>query len=368
MKRAVKINLSKFATKDKLRKLDNLFKAYRSAVNFFIKSLWVEQGKLDKATLARLQNTRLSERFKSQALKQAIEIIISTKKSAKALKHYASMPIFNGAMILDAKFIALEPGKNSFDLWLKISTLKKGKRTWLPLRKTKVLNKWLSVQNAKLVQGAGIKKDKFGKWFAIIWVSLPDKQPKNQGDVVGLDFGFNKLIALSTGVTSGGDIKRLCKKAAAKKQGSKAKQRTRSEIRNYINRQLKLLPFSNMRVLVIEDLRNIKQGKKKNRSKKFRRNLSTWTIGYAQRRIKTLTEENRVLLGLSNPYKSSQKCSVCGCVDRNNRNNERFLCTACGHADDADTNAARNHRSYWLASLESAKTAENHLCNNSQRL
>jgi putative transposase len=42
-------------------------------------------GKLDKATLGRLKQTRLSERYKSQALKQAIEIVITTKKSAKEL-------------------------------------------------------------------------------------------------------------------------------------------------------------------------------------------------------------------------------------------------------------------------------------------
>lgn len=363
MRRAIKINISKFATKDKLRRLDALAQSYRGAVNFFVKSLWSDHGNLDKATLARLQNTRLSERFKSQALKQAIEIVISTKKAAKAIKRFASVPKFNGSMVLDAKFITLEPGRNTFDLWMKVSTLKSGKRMWLPLRKTKILNKWLALPDAKLIQGAVLKKDWLGRWIAILCVEIPNQKSKSFGEIIGLDFGFNKLIALSNGVSFGDDIKRLSKKSANKKPGSKKRQRTRAEIKNYINRQLKLLPFASTRILVIEDLRNIKRGKRKNRSRSFRRNLSTWAIGHARKRIEMLTQENRVLLGVSNPYKSSQKCSICGCVDRTNRKNERFLCTACGHAEDADTNAARNHVSDWLASLESATTAKNEACN-----
>lgn len=363
MRRAVKINISKFTTKSKLRKLNALYESYRGAINFFIKSLWHERGKLDKVTLARLQNTRLSERYKSQALKQAIETVIATKKSAKALKRKAKVPNFNGGMVLDAKFVSIEDGRNSFDIWLKLSTLKSGKRTWFPLCKTKMFNKWMSLPLAKLIQGACLTKNKSGDWYAVLWIELPDLPEKTNGEVVGCDVGFNALFALSSGQLIGEEIKRLSKKAARKVAGSKARQKARSEVKNYINRQFKLLPWSEMQTLVLEDLRGIKHGKRKNRSRTFRRNLSAWAVGYVRSRAEMLAQENRVHLGYSNPYKSSQECSQCGCVDRKNRCGDWFLCVRCGHAENADTNAAKNHRTRFLGSLESPKTAQNEHCN-----
>jgi len=44
-----------------------------------------------------------------------------------------------------------------------------------------------------------------------------------------------------------------------------------------------------------------------------------------------------------NPTYTSQKCSVCGHVSKENRKSQTvFKCVACGHAENADLNAARN--------------------------
>ena len=43
-----------------------------------------------------------------------------------------------------------------------------------------------------------------------------------------------------------------------------------------------------------------------------------------------------------NPAYTSQTCHQCGHVDKENRKQSDFKCTACGHADDADVNAALN--------------------------
>jgi putative transposase len=39
---------------------------------------------------------------------------------------------------------------------------------------------------------------------------------------------------------------------------------------------------------------------------------------------------------------TSQRCSRCQAVDARSRRDRMFRCTACGHADDADVNAACN--------------------------
>jgi len=43
-----------------------------------------------------------------------------------------------------------------------------------------------------------------------------------------------------------------------------------------------------------------------------------------------------------NPRYTSQTCSKCQYVDKNSRNGEKFICTNCGHIDDANSQAARN--------------------------
>ncbi|MDE0302358.1 MAG: transposase, partial [Gammaproteobacteria bacterium] len=42
------------------------------------------------------------------------------------------------------------------------------------------------------------------------------------------------------------------------------------------------------------------------------------------------------------PAYTSQTCHRCGHVDKDNRKDSDFKCTACGHTDDADVNAALN--------------------------
>jgi len=73
MRRACKLTL-KHITQTKHRAIQNLLEAYRGAVNTYIRSLWQNPGGLDKITLARLPDnqTRLSNRYKAQALKQAL--------------------------------------------------------------------------------------------------------------------------------------------------------------------------------------------------------------------------------------------------------------------------------------------------------
>ena len=44
------------------------------------------------------------------------------------------------------------------------------------------------------------------------------------------------------------------------------------------------------------------------------------------------------------PDYTSQLCPVCSNLDPDNRNGKIFLCTCCGHRDDADHNASVNIR------------------------
>lgn len=43
-----------------------------------------------------------------------------------------------------------------------------------------------------------------------------------------------------------------------------------------------------------------------------------------------------------NPKNTSRRCFACGRVDRASRKGPLYVCTTCGHEDDADLNAAKN--------------------------
>ena len=50
-----------------------------------------------------------------------------------------------------------------------------------------------------------------------------------------------------------------------------------------------------------------------------------------------------VTLSLVHPEYTSQECSVCGCIDKENRTSQdRFCCVACGHTEDADFQSPKN--------------------------
>ncbi len=210
MRRAVKVSLA-FATQEKKRQINALMEAYRAAVNFYIRSLWKDRGKLDKATLARLKHTRLSERYKYQALKQALEIVVATKKSAKELGVTATCPNFNGSAVLDAKFVSIEDGQGSFDRAIKLSTLNRGKRITLLTKKTAPFNKWNEWPGSRLVQGCALSEDSLILWFAI------PETVKTEGSVLGIDSGIHKLISDFNGDHYGKEFKKVRDKIRRRK-------------------------------------------------------------------------------------------------------------------------------------------------------
>ncbi|WP_373528622.1 zinc ribbon domain-containing protein [Nostoc sp.] len=51
-------------------------------------------------------------------------------------------------------------------------------------------------------------------------------------------------------------------------------------------------------------------------------------------------KSGKPVLGI-NPKYTSQECSVCGHISKDNRDGEKFICVQCGHIDHADTQASR---------------------------
>jgi IS605 OrfB family transposase len=349
MRRACKVTL-KYLTKSKKQHISALLQAYRGAVQFYINRLWKTKGGLNKETLALLKNTRLSERYKSNALKQALEIVIGTKRAAKVTGKQASKPIFNGFAILDAKFVSVEKGKGSFDLVIRLSSLHKGYKITIPTKKTSIINKWI-FRGGKFIQGCALSENDL-----VVWVELPIQTLKKEGKVIGIDIGNNKLIADSDGKFYGTDFIAIRDKVKRREPGSKGKHQAISERDHYIDKIVKQLPWEDLRVLGVEDLKNVKKGKSKNRNKQFRKAMAPWTYRHVLNRIKCLAEENRVRLLLVDPANTSRTCPACGGVSKNSRKGENFICVFCNHKGDADTIGAQNVLARTLLALGSVES------------
>lgn len=333
MRRAVKVTL-KFATAKKRRAIDALLSRYRSAVNFYIRSLWNERGKLDTPTLARLQSTELSARYKSQALKQALEIVVSTRKAAKAIGKPATCPVFSGSATLDAKFVSIEDGRGSFDLIVKVSSLVPGKRITIPTKHTAVTRKWLA--RGQFIQGCSIREDSL-----TLWIEVPDEPPK-EGRTLGVDIGINKLLSDSDGNHYGIEFKAISAKIRRSKPKSKARYRHYAERTNFINRVVNLLPWTFLSVIGVEALCDMKRGKQKRRGKAFRKAIAPWVYRRVLDRISHKATENRVRLIAVEPAYTSQTCPTCHTVSRESRRGEKFQCVACNCSGDADYIGALN--------------------------
>jgi len=123
---------------------------------------------------------------------------------------------------------------------------------------------------------------------------------------------------------------------------SKAFKRALKERDNKIGQSINLIPFNEIKLVVAEDLKNVKHGSKGKIHKKFNNKLQRWAYAKVLYMLSLRCEENGIYFKKVNPSYTSQICSSCGFKHRDNRKGEKFLCLKCGKEFDADFNAALN--------------------------
>jgi len=337
MLRAVKVSL-RLATQTKLGRLLALRREVQSCTQAYIDMIWTDGGKLDAATLNRVPGGSLSYRHRSNCLKVALETVSTTRKASRATGNRASKPQIRGALCLSSLVAKIEKSKGSFDWVLKISSLSKGNPIIIPFKGHARLNHWLVRSGAKILQGCTL-----GDGWAALWINVP-VAPLKSGPALGVDIGINKLVMDSNGEHYGADIKAVMARVRRAKPGSKGKRRACWARRDYINREVKRLPWDHIGTIGVENLKNLKAGKRSGRGKKFRKAVAPWTYRQVVERIKMLAEENRVRLVSVDPRNTSRVCPRCGTSAAENRRGESFRCTGpnCNYSADADLVGALN--------------------------
>lgn len=190
---------------------------------------------------------------------------------------------------------------------------------------------------------------------------------------VGIDMGVVQFATLSNGavIAPKNSFKQLSEKLAvnqrrlkhkAKFSANWQKQQTKvrklhttiANVRNDFLHQTSTAISKNHAMIVMEDLKVTNMSKSSKRTletpgkqvaQKSGLNRSILDQGWGEFRRQLeykLSWQGGIMLFVPPAY-TSQTCSTCGHIDKDNRKTQsEFACTACGHTDNADINAAKN--------------------------
>jgi len=332
MLRSSKLNIN-YANKGKLETLDTLMDEMTCVVNLFIDVLWAKQEFRTKYPDFKV-DTWLSARLQQCLGKQALEIVKSQRKKKKKVK-----PVFKGKSFnLDARFVDFHFEENTFDAWIRLSSLGNKLQLRLPSKRHAQFNKF---EGWKQKGSIRLNRTKDKSFSVTVFFEKKTPATKKKGKTVGVDVGYKKLLVASTGKVIDDGLEAVYEKIARKKQGSKAFKRALMERDNLINQSLNKLSLYGIREIVCEKLKDVKKGSKGKIKKQFNNKLQRWTYSKVLSKLSRLTDEAGVLLTAVNPAYTSQKCSLCGVTRKGNRRGETYKC-ACGNKIDADLNAAIN--------------------------
>lgn len=225
-------------------------------------------------------------------------------------------------------------------------------------------------------------RQKADGWYVAIQIedkTIPQSQPKDLEQVrsvIGGDLGVKKLLALSNGeqIKNPQFEKQLSRTKAIRQRHASKKKRGSKNQKIAFQKLAKLdQKIVNQRndyqwqvahhlvkladIIILEDL-NIKgmikrcnpkkdeNGKYLNNGQSAKKALNrlirdcSW--GELKLKIQAVAEKFGCRVVLVNPKHTSQQCSRCGQLDKENRKKERFLCTECNYMADADVQASLN--------------------------
>ncbi len=236
---------------------------------------------------------------------------------------------------------------------------------------------------------ARVTLDRAGRWHVSFTAPPPAFKRQPTGAVVGLDMGIAATVTTSDGEyrrmpdhLTPGEVqrkRRLERKLARQKKGSKRREQTKRQIAGLSAREadrrkdwIEKTTTDLVReydVICIEDLK-VKNmvhtargtvaspGKNVRQKAGLNRSISSQAWALLRKRLcdkaAAATDPDGspspVAVVAVPPAYTSQRCSACGHTTQENRESQAaFLCRACGHADNADVNAAINIRAAGLA-------------------
>jgi putative transposase len=244
---------------------------------------------------------------------------------------------------------------------------------------------WVRYRNSRRIEGkqkqVTVSRSHDGWYFSVqVEIKFNETPIHPSCSSVGIDRGVKQFAALSDGtiIEAGNPLKsrlgrlaRLQRKLAGKVKFSKNWKKQKGKIsklhgrvadarRDFLHKATTAIS-KNHAIVVMEDLQigNMVRsargtiehpGKRVRQKAGLNRAILDQGWGEFQRQFGYKLELAGGELILVNPAYTSQECSVCHHVSPENRKTrDGFECVACGHAEDADVNAAKNIKAAGLA-------------------
>ena len=256
---------------------------------------------------------------------------------------------------LDENVAVLEVSKKAshFYYFLKLSTLQKGKPIYLPLKRNPYLDDCL--KKGKRLPFVQVRlTDKTCTISAIVGY---DKAPlRSSTESIGLDFGMVAMFTTSDGERHGlssftklkiwdeelleltKELQKQSIKLSTNERYIQLQRRIKSYFKNEIGRILNKLAKKNVGIFVVEKLDFRAAGL----SKRMNRLIGCTYRSVVKAKLARLEEQFGIQIIAVNPAYTSQECSRCHHVSKNNRKSQKdFVCQHCHFSCNADVNAGR---------------------------
>jgi len=349
MRRTSRIYLTNTVNKGKIELLKHFLNHYQNAVNYCVQRFWSNKDFTDElATKETTNNIRerfgFTARLSQCVAKQSKETVNSQKK--KSGKEQRMPRMKHQAANLDSRFVTIESFDGYFDMCLKLGS--GVPNIVVPFNWTEHTNKFRN-GGWELAKSIRLGHNENGLFIDLIF----EKQrplKRQDGKLIGIDRGFNSMLYASDGQQIGTELKDKIKNAGKRRKSY------HHFITTEENRYLKQLNLNNIKTIALENLKKVKMNKHGKFSCNMNRLLSFWHYAKVGKHLAQICEEQGIPLVLKNPWKTSQRCPVCGNIDRRNRRNEKFLCLGCGHTDNADHVGAKNLEFLGLAEAYSLRS------------
>jgi len=299
-------------------------------------------------------------------------------------KHKRGFPSFRKAA--DFKTFQYPPGRAKFTVNRDSGTDRNGNRKncyshiYLPgIGSMRYIDSRAIPENAD-IRTVTVMQEADG-WYISVLLNLVDELPdiadiETVKSAVGIDMGINKLISLSDG--SFIENPKFSTNKKTRRQLRIRQRRVNRKVKGSKNRSKAGLQVAKLHkkiadkrsnnqwkaahkvvktaaAVIREDL-NISGMKARCKTKKLNgrfmpngqsakrglnRAISDASWGELFSRIAWLSVKSGKPVLAVNPKYTSQECSKCGHISKDNRDGEKFICSSCGHIDHADTQASR---------------------------
>jgi IS605 OrfB family transposase len=197
-----------------------------------------------------------------------------------------------------------------------------------------------------------------GNFYLMLVMDVDENKVSFDDDVLGVDLGVVNIATTSDNEiykgTKADEIRKRYTSLKSKLQSkgtwsakkhlkklSKKERRFKRDLNHRVAKQLVERAKDTSRAIALENLNGFRLEATVTKAQRDR--LGKWAFSELTDFILYKAKLEGVPVVIINPMYTSQQCSECGYIDKNNRQKQaNFKCKRCGHKENADYNASKN--------------------------